>query len=496
MDNQDIQLLGRNLCHTKCQDKNKIFHPETCIQNTLTDCNGNQTLFDWITADTDKNLQNSLLDWLELNYPISGGGECSCLIKSVDTNWFDVSDEGLLSFKDNPYELPVATDNILGGIKVGSGLTITNGVLKNPNVYTTTEDSGIIINESNEISIDSSIFPTINNGLLTISDANNTSVNFTANSSVNASFTIPKATSITYGTVKAVESTEGSNADVYPVKIGSSTTTYTNGTTISTGQLYFVAPPSTSNVYTAGEGIHINNANEINFVPRNPVYFIKDPIDDWGTSTNLFDFTTKLFDDLSWGLHPIIYLYISNHGDFSTNDYSLGSHLQGFIKLLTTDISTSLPEYSSFPDNIKGMLTLYVYTSCTSELYPKSTITFDKNYCFLQGLSVGTTDTNASVIRNSYSHNNPSIAFSNIGGNARTLTEDGYTIVLNTTGKSVNKFDFLYLSDSASIKDSITRSAFNIVNPDFSDKNIKIHIFWSSYEAIPGAARTDVATNN
>jgi hypothetical protein len=116
-------------------------------------------------------------------------------------------------------------------------------------------------------------------------------------------------------------------------------------------------------------------------------------------------------------------------------------------------------------------------------------------------LSVGTTDTNASVIRNSYSHNNPSIAFSNIGETARNLTENGYTIALNTTGKSVNKFDFLYLKEPTNteevfIKDSITGNNFNIVNPDFTDNNIKIHIFWSSYERIPGAARTDVNTNN
>jgi hypothetical protein len=42
---------------------------------------------------------------------------------------------GYIKNKPNPYELPVAASNTLGGIKVGSGLLITDGVLSNNYSY-------------------------------------------------------------------------------------------------------------------------------------------------------------------------------------------------------------------------------------------------------------------------------------------------------------------------------------------------------------------------
>jgi hypothetical protein len=67
-----------------------------------------------------------------------------------------IDEEGFLSAEDGNYTLPTASDTVLGGIKVGNGLTITDGVL-NANVQTvanvlgnlTVYDQTIIPNNSN-----------------------------------------------------------------------------------------------------------------------------------------------------------------------------------------------------------------------------------------------------------------------------------------------------------------------------------------------------------
>lgn len=105
---KDIKLNGSNLCNTECNDKNAIVHPETCVNNVLTTHTGDKSLSDWLTYNTADptepldgfGVYNGLIPWLQHYYPVG------------------------------TYTLPKATNATLGGIIVGSNLTIdNNGVL-------------------------------------------------------------------------------------------------------------------------------------------------------------------------------------------------------------------------------------------------------------------------------------------------------------------------------------------------------------------------------
>ena len=104
----DKQILGSNLCNIECTEKNNIIHPETCVNQVLIGNGSTVNLPAWFDGDTDPEVHHgsfgdysNMLAWLEANYP------------------------------HNTYTLPIATNEVLGGIKVGEHLTIDSetGVL-------------------------------------------------------------------------------------------------------------------------------------------------------------------------------------------------------------------------------------------------------------------------------------------------------------------------------------------------------------------------------
>lgn len=105
MSAKSLQLKGNNLCNIECVDKNSVIHPETDIENIITNESSEQTLEDWLLYDYHHpstpfdSIKNGLLEWLETNYPIPS------------------------------IELPVASTTTLGAIKVGNFLNIDGGVL-------------------------------------------------------------------------------------------------------------------------------------------------------------------------------------------------------------------------------------------------------------------------------------------------------------------------------------------------------------------------------
>ena len=118
---------------------------------------------------------------------------------SVPTKTSDLSnDSGFLT------SIPTASASTLGGVKVGSGLSISNGVLStnatapdwsditNKPTFATVATSGSYNDLSNKPTI-----PTVNNATLTIQKNGTTVETFTANSSTNktANITVPTAVS-------------------------------------------------------------------------------------------------------------------------------------------------------------------------------------------------------------------------------------------------------------------------------------------------------------
>lgn len=102
---KNMQLHGHNLCDMECVDRGSIIHPETCMQQVLTDNSNNQSLEDWITTNPSTEpeaqpfaVEGSLKEWLINNHSVG-------------------------------YELPTAAANVKGGIKIGQYLTINNEIL-------------------------------------------------------------------------------------------------------------------------------------------------------------------------------------------------------------------------------------------------------------------------------------------------------------------------------------------------------------------------------
>ena len=104
----DKQILGSNLCNIECTEKNNIIHPETCVNQVLIGNGSTVNLPAWFDGDNDPEVHHgsfgdysNMLAWLGVNYP------------------------------HNTYTLPIATNEVLGGIKVGEHLTIDSetGVL-------------------------------------------------------------------------------------------------------------------------------------------------------------------------------------------------------------------------------------------------------------------------------------------------------------------------------------------------------------------------------
>lgn len=106
-------LTGQDFCECPpCEEIKQIIYPYTLFNTTFIDDTSNTNLYDW-------------------------------LFKDLNGEYLDVTDS-LLDFltkywaQTNPFNLPIASSNILGGIKVGNNLSITeDGVL---NAVNTTYD--------------------------------------------------------------------------------------------------------------------------------------------------------------------------------------------------------------------------------------------------------------------------------------------------------------------------------------------------------------------
>jgi hypothetical protein len=129
----DWKLKGSNLFHFDCS-KDATVHPETCLSQVLTEHDGNSSLNDWITTDsnnTSYELTSSLMDWLQTYYPLSTQLGFTGIPGLDDTNSIIL---GEISVGDDPtvyMRAPFGSASTAGVLKVNTskGLIVANGIL-------------------------------------------------------------------------------------------------------------------------------------------------------------------------------------------------------------------------------------------------------------------------------------------------------------------------------------------------------------------------------
>lgn len=99
------KLTGQDFCECPpCEERKQIIYPYTLFDTVIIDDTSNSNLYDWLFKDLNDeylDITDSLLDFLTKYWA-----------------------------RTNPFNLPIASPNILGGIKVGNNLSITaDGVL-------------------------------------------------------------------------------------------------------------------------------------------------------------------------------------------------------------------------------------------------------------------------------------------------------------------------------------------------------------------------------
>lgn len=111
-------LTWEDFCKkVSCEDLTLQIYPKTTADQVILNEDTGLTLSQWIGTSP---LTGTLLSWLMVNYPMNGGGGGS-------------------------YTLPVATSTVLGGIKIGSGLAIDDGVVSTDLSASSIINSGIKI---------------------------------------------------------------------------------------------------------------------------------------------------------------------------------------------------------------------------------------------------------------------------------------------------------------------------------------------------------------
>lgn len=129
----DWKLTGNNLFHFNCS-KDAVIHPETCITQVLTTHDGNSSLYDWITTDSDNTsyeLKPSLMDWLQTYYSLSTQLGFTGYPGLDDNNSIIL---GTISVGDDPtvyMRAPFGSGDTAGVLQVNTsnGLAVTNGII-------------------------------------------------------------------------------------------------------------------------------------------------------------------------------------------------------------------------------------------------------------------------------------------------------------------------------------------------------------------------------
>lgn len=248
-------------------------------------------------------------------------------------------DEGT---NNNPYTLPVASASILGGVKVGSGLTMTNDVLSNSGV---TSVNGMT-------------------GAVTISPG--------------GTYTLPTASASTLGGIKvgsglSINSGVLSASGVTKIIAG---TNVTISPTTGVGEVTINASgggSSGTTMYSAGTGINISTANQISvkFGTSNTTaaagdhthLFKTELLDEWTfTSTNNYDLTRvcKAYVDTIGASFKITFTILNkttktstaNSGTVSTNGgpYNIVTYVMGPAYGSITPVYAYLADNTSVDD--------------------------------------------------------------------------------------------------------------------------------------------------
>lgn len=121
------------------------------------DCNGSQSLYDWITNDNQFTLDGSLSDWLTNNLLNVSSSQIQ-VNATWNPNFINLTDNNSQNLgyignrEDNPIRVPFTTTDNYGVIKVGEGLAVNNGILT-AGLATTSYYGGLKLFANNDASI-------------------------------------------------------------------------------------------------------------------------------------------------------------------------------------------------------------------------------------------------------------------------------------------------------------------------------------------------------
>lgn len=143
----DKQLTGSNFCGLDCTDKQKIIHPETCVNNIVLSNESSRTLDDWVSYYSTEeppsehmsfSNTNGLLEWLQYNYPTNSANIPIASTSTlggviIDDTYLNINTStGLLGIKLSSLKegldiptLDIASFSNEGTIKLGNATTIS-----------------------------------------------------------------------------------------------------------------------------------------------------------------------------------------------------------------------------------------------------------------------------------------------------------------------------------------------------------------------------------
>lgn len=177
---EDIKLKGKHIHGVPCQDKETTLHPKTCASQVMMSHNGSEAynLLSWITTpynplSPDYEMKTSLIEWLHTYYPTGSSTEIPLASETVrggikvgnyltmDTDTEKLSVDIQTLSQSLWQTLPIASQTVLGGIRVNlNNFSIDNIGLLSLKTATTTKLGGVKLGSSETITT----FETIETG--------------------------------------------------------------------------------------------------------------------------------------------------------------------------------------------------------------------------------------------------------------------------------------------------------------------------------------------
>lgn len=140
------ELFGKNFCNLSCSEKKSIIHPETDVDMVKTTRLGSKTLSEWVASGIEHNSFEdyaNLVEWMEDNYTKKASDTQYGLVK-IDNDTL-ILDEGILKVNITGIsDVPIATENVAGIMKLGTTIPHTSTTYKLP----------VYLNESNRAYVD------------------------------------------------------------------------------------------------------------------------------------------------------------------------------------------------------------------------------------------------------------------------------------------------------------------------------------------------------